>query len=153
MIVSGGHWTGPLGHPGAPQCPGLALEARLGALAPGNTGPPPSMHLPVRPPLTPWSRRQEAGPHPWLRHSSGAQASCLGPPPTLHGMQVQAHPQPAPHPVLVPRVRVADDLHQVLGVDAADPLLGRAGDSTGAVSLRPRGPHLACRACSERRSE
>lgn len=44
----------------------------------------------------------------------------------------QAHPKAtpehtvAPHPVLVPRVHVADDLHQVLRVNAADPLLGWA---------------------------
>lgn len=34
----------------------------------------------------------------------------------------------APHPVLVPRVHVADNLHQVLWVNAADPLLDRGGE-------------------------
>lgn len=67
----------------------------------------------------------------------------MGSPSTLHGMEVQAHPQAtAPHPVLVPRVHVADDLHQVLGVNAADPLLGQAEDSTGVISLWPGGPTL-----------
>ena len=67
--------------------------------------------------------------HPWSR--------CQETRPTRVSCEPHLQSALSPHPVLVPGVRVADNLHQVLGVDAADSLLGQQGDSTGGVTVCP----------------
>lgn len=90
---------------------------------PENAGPPPSMHH-----LT-WLSADtlEQAPGGIRRPDSPEVLRCAGSGPHLPcmGCKCQAYPQAtAPHPVIVSRVHVTDDLHQVLGVNAANPLLG-----------------------------
>lgn len=93
----------------AGQAPRGSLQALHGsAWRPLGTQPPAQHTSPCMAVVHPWSRCQETRP---------TRVSC------------EPHLQSAlsPHPVLVPGVRVADNLHQVLGVDAADSLLGATG--------------------------
>lgn len=112
----------------------LALEARLAARAPGNIGPPPSMQHPVCPSADPLEQTPggQTHIHEIMRLDTPEVLRCAewGLHPPCMGCRSQAHPQATgPHPVLVPRVHVADDLHQVLGMNAADPLLGQGGET------------------------
>lgn len=104
-----GCWTGPQGIPPSPA--GISLEAS------GNTAPPPPTYITLH------------GHPPPLEQALETRPTCIS---CEHPLQCTR----SPHPVLVPGVHVADDLHQVLGVDAADSLLGLTG------RRHRRGDHL-----------
>lgn len=105
-----GCWTGPQEIPPSPA--GISLEAS------GNTACPPApAYITLH------------GHPPPLEQALETRPTCISCEPPLQCTR-------SPHPVLVPGVHVADDLHQVLGVDAADSLLGVTGRQ------HRRGDHL-----------